>query len=113
MEIEYHTSRFGTLILWIILVSCFGFLAVAKLRGTVLWAGVSILVLIIGLLVSRRYAPEIKEIAKGDITADMIAYLVESRERTVHLFFRHRQGARHGMDERAPGLKHREYSDME
>ena len=43
-EIEYHTSRFGTLILWIILVSCFGFLAAAKLRGTILWATVSMVV---------------------------------------------------------------------
>ena len=105
VEIEYHTSRFGTLVLWIILISCFGFLAVAKLRGTVLWAGVSLLVLIIGLLVSRRHAPEIKEGFKGDITADMIAYLIESRERTVHLFFRRGREPKHGMDERAPGLE--------
>ena len=105
VEIEYHTSRFGTLVLWIILVSCFGFLAVAKVRGTVLWAGVSLLVLTIGLLVSRRHAPEIKEGFKGDITADMIAYLLESRERTVHLFFRRGREPKHGMDERAPGLE--------
>lgn len=104
-EIEYHTSRFGTLVLWIILVSCFGFLVVAKMRGTILWAGVSLLVLTIGLLVSRRHAPEIKEGFKGDITADMIAYLIESRARTIHLFFRHGREPKYGMDERAPGLK--------
>ena len=105
VEIEYHTSRFGTLVLWIILISCFGFLAVVKMRGTVLWAGVSLLVLSIGLLVSRRHAPEIKEIAEGDITADMIAYLIESRGRTVHLFFRRGREPKHGMDERAAGLE--------
>jgi amino acid transporter len=105
VEIDYHTSRFGTLVLWIILVSCFGFLAVVKMRGTVLWASVTILVLIVGLLVSRRYAPEIKEEFKGDITADMIAYLLEARERTVHLFFRRGSEPKHGMDERAAGLE--------
>ena len=104
VEIKYYTSRFGTLVLWIILVSCFGFLAVAKIRGTILWAAVSLLVLTVGLLVSRRYAPEIKEGFKGDIAADMIAYLIESRKRTVHLFFRRGREPKHGMDERAPGL---------
>ena len=57
-EIEYHTSRFGTLILWLILISCFGFLAAAKLRGTILWAVLSMVVLLVGLLLSRRYSPE-------------------------------------------------------
>ncbi|MFA5109788.1 MAG: APC family permease [Desulfobaccales bacterium] len=105
VEIEYHTSRFGTLVLWIILVSCFGVLAVLRIQGTALWASVTALVLIVGLLISRRYAPEIKEEFKGDITADMIAYLLESRERTVHLFFRRGREPKHGMDERAPGLE--------
>lgn len=103
-EITYHTSRFGTLILWIILVSCFGFLAAVKLHGTLLWGVISILVLIAGLFLSRRHAPEIKEIAEGDITADMIAHLLEARERTVHLFFRRGMEPKHGMDERAAGL---------
>ncbi|MFA4903809.1 MAG: APC family permease [Desulfobaccales bacterium] len=103
-EIEYYTSRLGTLILWIILISCFGFLAVVKIHGTVLWAIISAIVLTIGLLVSRRHAPEIKEEFKGDITADMIGYLIESRERSVHLFFRRGREPKHGMDERAPGL---------
>jgi amino acid transporter len=107
-EIECHTSRFGTLVLWIILVSCFVVLAVLRMQGTALWASVTLLVLIIGLLVSRRHAPEIKEGFKDDITADMIAYLIESRARTVHLFFRRGKETEHGMDERAPGLERME-----
>ena len=108
-EIDYYTSRFGTLILWIILLSCFGFLAVVRPNGTALWAVTIILVLIPGLIYSRRYAPEIKEIAKGDTTAELIRYLEDSKSRTLHFFFHHRQGARHGRDEMAPGLNHREY----
>ena len=34
----YSTSRLGTLILWIILVSCFVFLAIDKPHATLLWA---------------------------------------------------------------------------
>ena len=108
-EIEYHTSRFGTLILWVILVSCFGFLAAVKVRGTVLWAAVSVIMLIVGLLVSRRHDPEVKEIAKGDTTAEMVEYLEETRARTVHLFFRRGEEPKYGMDERAAGLDRLEY----
>jgi hypothetical protein len=108
VEIDYHTSRFGTLVLWILLVSCFGFLAVAKVRGTVLWASISLLTLTIGLIISRRLGPEIKEKHKGDITADIIAYLLESERHNVHLFFRRGLEPKHGMDERAPGLESQE-----
>ncbi len=107
-EIQYHTSRFGTLILWIILISCFGFLAAVKLRGTLLWAVISILVLIAGLLLSRRYAPEIKEIAKGETTKEMIDYLEETRAGTVHLFLRRGREPKFGLDERVPGLERME-----
>ncbi len=108
-EIKYYHSRFGTLILWIILVSCFGFLAVVKIYGTVLWAAVSIVVLLVGLLVSRRHAPEIQEIAKGDTTKAMIDYLEKARDHTVHLFFRRGREPKYGMDERAAGLDCLEY----
>ncbi len=104
-EIEYHTSRFGTLALWVLLISCFVVLAVVRMKGTLLWASVTALVLIAGLLVSRRYSPEVQESFKGDITADMIAYLIESKDPTVHLFFRRGREPKHGMDERAPGLE--------
>jgi amino acid transporter len=102
-EIDYHTSRLGTLILWIILVSCFGFLAAAKVRGTILWASVSIVVLVVGLVVSRRYGPEIAAIAKGDTGEDLVAYLGRFHTRTIYLFFRRGKEPKHGMEEKAPG----------
>ena len=37
----YYTSRLGTLILWIILVSCFVFLAIDKPHATMLWGAVT------------------------------------------------------------------------
>ncbi len=104
-EIQYHTSRIGTLIVWIILISCFGVLAVLKRQGTALWASVTAVVLIVGLLVSRRHAPELREIAKGDTTNEMIDYLEQTRARTVHLFLRRGREPKYGMDERVPGLE--------
>ena len=63
--ITYSTSRFGTLILWIILVSCFIFLAIDKHQATLLWATVTGVMLLLGFLVARKRSPEIKEIEQG------------------------------------------------
>lgn len=84
----YATSRLGTLILWIILVSCFIFLAKEKLHATLLWGGVTGVMLLLGFLVARKRAPEIKEIARADSEMDMILYLAESDDPDVHIIFR-------------------------
>ncbi len=84
----YYTSRLGTLILWIILVSCFVFLAIDKLHATMLWAGATGVMLILGFLVARKRAPELKQIGQADTEMEMILYLAESDNPTVHLYFR-------------------------
>jgi hypothetical protein len=87
----YSTSRLGTLILWIILVSCFIFLAVDKPRATLLWACVTGVMLFLGFWVAKKRSPEIKEIEQGENEMGMILYLAESEERDIHLFFRRSQ----------------------
>jgi hypothetical protein len=84
----YYTSRLGTLILWIILVSCFIFLAIDKPHATMLWAGVTSIMLLLGYLMARKRAPELKQIEKADTEMDMILYLAESDSPELHLFFR-------------------------
>jgi len=84
----YCTSRVGTLILWIILVSCFVFLAIDKLHATMLWGGVTSVMLLLGFLVSRKRAPELKQIGQADTEMEMVLYLAESEAPDVHLFFR-------------------------
>src|SRR5208337_1491389 len=84
----YYTSRLGTLILWIILVSCFVFLAIDKPHATMLWAGVTSIMLVLGFLVARRRAPELKQIGQADSEMEMILCLAESEASEVHLFFR-------------------------
>jgi hypothetical protein len=60
-------------------------------------------------LVSRRHSPEVKAIAQGDSTKDLLDYLEKTQARTVHLFFRRGKEPKHGIEERAPGFDRREY----
>lgn len=84
----YHTSRLGTLIIWVIMVSCFIFLALDKPHGTTLWASITGAVLLAGVLIVRRRAPELQEIAKADHEMALILYLSQADDPEVHLFFR-------------------------
>jgi amino acid transporter len=84
----YYTSRLGTLILWVILMSCFIFLAIEKLHATMLWAGVTGLMLLLGFLVARKRSPELKQIEQANTEMEMILYLAESDAPEVHLYFR-------------------------
>lgn len=89
--ITYSTSRFGTLILWIILVSCFIFLAIDKHQATLLWATVTGVMLLLGFWIARKRSPETKEIEQGENEMGMILYLAESEGQDIHLFFRRSQ----------------------
>ncbi|MGC8658045.1 MAG: APC family permease [Desulfomonilaceae bacterium] len=86
--IHYYTNRLGTIALFFIFLSCFLFLAWMKPHGTELWAVVTGLVLIGGLVVARTRAPEIKAVAETDSHMDMVLYLAESSDPEVHLIFR-------------------------
>jgi amino acid transporter len=84
----YYTSRLGTLILWIILVSCFVFLAIDKPHATMLWASVTAIVLVAGILVAQKRSPEIKHIQQGENEMQLILHLAHSDSPEVHLYFR-------------------------
>ncbi len=89
--IHFYTSRLVTLIMWVIFVSCFIFLAIMKPHGTLLWGVVTSLVLLAGFLVAQKRAPEKKEIEKGDNEMEMILYLAESTAPDIHLVFKRSQ----------------------
>jgi len=86
--IHYLGGRFGTVILFLIFLSCFGFLAWHKPHGTELWAAVSAFVLVGGLVIARTRAPEIKAMEATDTHMDMVLFLAESSEKELHLIFR-------------------------
>ena len=86
--IHYFTNRFGTVVLFLIFLSCFVFLAWMKPHGTEMWAIVTGVVLCGGLVVARKRAPEIKAVAETDSHMDMILFLAESSEKDLHIIFR-------------------------
>jgi amino acid transporter len=85
---EYNTSRTGTLLIFIVLASCFIYLGYNKPYGTLMWSSVTAVFLLIGLRVAKVRAPEIKEIAQTDQPLNMIFYLVESEAENLHIYFR-------------------------
>jgi hypothetical protein len=92
--VRYNTSRIGSLILWVILVSCFIFLAIEKPHGTALWAVVTGIVLGAGFLVAKRRGPEIEQLELADSEMEMIQYLANSSSEDLHVIFqRPREGA--------------------
>jgi amino acid transporter len=86
--IHFYTSRLVTLIMWVIFVSCFLFLALKKPHGTLLWATVTGMVLLAGFLMAQKRAPEKREIEKGDSEMELILYLAQSAAPDVHFIFR-------------------------
>jgi len=86
--IHFYTSRLMTLIMWVIFVSCFIFLAIKKTHGTLLWAAVTGVVLLGGFLLAKKRAPEKKEIEKGDHEMQVILYLAQTSAPDLHLVFR-------------------------
>jgi hypothetical protein len=86
--IPYSTSRLGTLILFVVLTSCFGFLAWDKPHGTALWGILTCVVLISGVLVSRKRPPERSEVEQAESEMEVILYLAETPPRSqLNIFF--------------------------
>ncbi len=86
--VHFNTSRVITLVIWLILVSCFAFLAWEKPHGTELWAGITTAVLVSGLVLARKRAPEIREIAEADSGMDLVLYFADTTEPEIHLLFK-------------------------
>ncbi len=83
----YFTSRLGTLVLWIILVSCFVFLAIEKPYGTMLWVTVTAVVLTSGIVLSRKRGPEIVQIEQAEDGMQIVRYLAQSSHTDLHVYF--------------------------
>ncbi|MDP1989920.1 MAG: amino acid permease [Syntrophales bacterium] len=86
--VTYSTNRFVTIILFVILVSCFVFLAIDKPHATMLWATVTTIILLLGFMIAKKRSPELKQIEQGETDMDVIFFLAESVEKEVHLFLR-------------------------
>ncbi len=91
---EFHTSRGGTLLIFVILISCFGYLATVRPYGVGLWLGATIFFLIVGFIVARKRAPEISEIGQTDNPLQMVFELADLPGETLEIYFKrpHEEG---------------------
>jgi amino acid transporter len=85
---EYSTSRTGTLLIFLIFVLCFIYLAFHKPYGTALWAASVVFFLIAGTQIARKRAPEIKEIERTDFPMDLITRIAEYDGNPIHIYFK-------------------------
>ena len=87
----YNTSRIGTFLLFLVMLSCFVYLAYEKPYGTLTWGTVTVVFLVIGLRVAKKRAPEIKQIKQTDVPLNMIFSIAESDAESIHIYFRRPQ----------------------
>ncbi len=84
----YHTSRAGTLVIFLILLSAFAYLAQTKPYGIALWAAAVGFFLVVGFRVARVRAPEIAVTAQTDTPLQMVFALAETPEDNLHIYFK-------------------------
>lgn len=87
-EITYHTSRIGTVILFIILFSTFIYIVVHRPYGTAMWFVITTVFLYAGLRIAKRRAPEIPVRRATQNPMDVVFAMLDSPDDTVHLYFR-------------------------
>jgi len=90
-EVTAHTSRLGTLTLFIILLSTFIYIVVHRPYGTLLWLIISTFVLLAGIKISKTRAPEIPRRRLSDSPMDIIFRIAEIPEETIHIYFKRPQ----------------------
>ena len=84
----YNTSRIGTLVLFILLASCFVYLSMTKPYGIVLWVAVTAVFLLVGFRVARKRAPEKVHIEGTDSPLQMVFALGESVNDKIDIYFK-------------------------
>jgi amino acid transporter len=85
---EYHTSRTGTFVIFILLLAIFIYIAFHNPEGLVLWLVASAAFFIAGLRVSKKRSPEIEHYQKSDNPMSLIFQCAESGEGNFDIIFR-------------------------
>lgn len=84
----YHTSRVGTVFIFIILLSCFAYLAISKPYGVGLWSGATAFFLFVGLFIARKRAPERQVIEATDSPLQMVFALADAQGDNLDIYFK-------------------------
>jgi amino acid transporter len=84
----YHTSRFGTLLVFIILGACLVYLSITKPYGLALWLSATVFFLVVGIRVAKHRAPENVQVAQTDSPLQMVFSLAETTSDVLHVYFK-------------------------
>lgn len=87
-EITEPTSRIGTLVLFIVLLSTFIYMVIHRPYGTVLWFIISTMVLIAGIKISKTRSPEIPIRRLSNSPMDIIFKIIDTHSKIVNIYFR-------------------------
>ncbi|MFA3783327.1 APC family permease [Melioribacteraceae bacterium 4301-Me] len=98
-EITEPTSRVGTLVLFIILLSTFIYIIIHRPYGTLLWLFISTLVLIAGIRIAKTRSPEIAVRKLSNSPMEIIFKIIEIKSKVVNIYFRRPREEEKGLNE--------------
>ena len=84
----YNTPRIGTLLLFVILFSCFIYLAMTKPFGIGLWTVAVLFFIAVGFRVARHRAPEIVQVSQTDTPLQMVFALADAPGDTLDIYLK-------------------------
>lgn len=87
-EITYHTSRIGTVFLFVMTFSVFVYIVLHRLYGALLWLFMTLFFLIAGLKISKFRAPEIPIRRSTDNPMDVVFAIADIESSEVHIHFK-------------------------
>ena len=85
---KYYTSRAGTLILFIILLSTFVYIVTHRPFGTLLWFIITSVFIFLGYRISKTRSPEIASRVETNNPMDIVFALTEIESNHVNIVFR-------------------------
>jgi amino acid transporter len=85
---KYYTSRVGTLILFIILLSTFVYIVTHRPFGTLLWFIITAIFIYLGYRISKTRSPEIASRVETNNPMDIVFAMAEMETKNVNLVFR-------------------------
>lgn len=86
--LSFNVTRSGTLVFFIIILSAFVYLSYHRPAGFILWFIAAAGSLLIGVFGTRKHAPEISQIERGENPMDIVFYIAENSSEHVHLYFK-------------------------
>ena len=84
----YHVTRTGTFFFFVVVLCIFVYLCYHKPAGFFLWLGTTVVFLGVGIIGTRKRAPELVQIEQGETPMALLTFLGESSQKNIHVYFK-------------------------